>query len=268
MAKIFKRFESIKAFEAYVSSGTVQPYFEGHMASHSGSLSFCGTKDYEDANNRLLYGDNELMKKILEKGVYETAAKLQNYANRRIYSAAVVGCAPHVPNYISGSPNGMIRTHVVRQPSPVVTFGYNTAVSRCVSKEDIIRATAEMVSAIMILEAKGIRVNFYAVDYDYKGDTTVSYAIKIKTAGEYMDLLKMVYPMAHPSMNRRHKFRFTEVTPGVPKSFVHGYGYPGTNENMMKKHFAQHGLKLDRCFCFDTVEGKTAEQIAEMVCKP
>lgn len=268
MAKIFKRFESIKAYEAYVSSGKSQPYFKGREDSFSGTLSFCGTKDYEDANNRLLYGDHELMKKILEKGVYETAARLKNYANRRTYSAAVVGCAPHVPNYISGNPNGMIRTHVVRQPSPVVTFAYNTGVYGGVNKEDIICATAEMVSAIMILEAKGIRVNFYTVNYDYNGETTVSYAIKIKTAGEYMDLLKMVYPMAHPSMNRRHKFRFTEVTPGIPKSFVHGYGFPGTNENTMKKHFAQHGLKLDRCFCFDTIEGKTAEQIAEMVCKP
>lgn len=263
---IFRKFESIKSFTDYLDNGTTQPAFKRHESSKNGTSSFTGTVSYADANNRLLYGDRELMEKIYASGVYETEAKINKYTNKRQLTAAYVGFAPHVPNYVSGVPNNMIRQIATRVKQPILTIGYNTAVMGRVNADDIIKACAEMVSAIIILEAKGYRVNFYTLDHDTTDDGTVSYAIRIKTSSQKMDVLKMAYPMAHPSMNRRHKFRFTEVTEGVPESFVWGYGCPTYNEDKMKKHFAANGMVFDTIFSYDSLEGKTASDIIEYIC--
>lgn len=265
---VFRRFESIKAFAEYCNKGTVQKPFVDHQSSQSSDdFSFYGTKNYSVADMKLLFGDHELLRKIEQSGVYETEAKVHKYMNRRQFVAAHVGFMPHVSNYVAGAPNAMINMRNVRVPQPVITIGYNTAVSGGISADEIITATCQMVSAIIILEAKGYRVNFYAVDHDRTIDGNVGYAVKVKTSGQHLDLLKMAYPMAHPSMNRRHKFRFEEVTPKVPSSFVYGYGCPVSYESEMKNFFSRNGMKFDKILCFDMISGLNAEQIIDLICK-
>lgn len=264
--KIYKRYDSIKAFVDYLQAGITQPFFQNCEESFAGSEKFCKTKDFKDANDRLLYGDKTMAKVIKRRAGDVINLDVRKYQNRRTYSPAVVGAVPHVPNYIAGCPCSMIRQSIKRVKSPVVTIGYNTAVSGYYSAVDIFDATVAMVAAFRICEAKGIRVGFHVCDYDTSDKDVVSYTIKIKAPGEPLDLLKMAYPMAHPSMNRRHKFRFQEVTPGVPKGFTWSYGRPETDEKKMLKHFSEHGINFDRVFCYESIKGKTPEQIAEMIC--
>ena len=50
--------------------------------------------------------------------------------------------------------------------------------------------------------------------------------VRIKSANERLNINKLSFPLVHPSMLRRLFFRFVEVHPGVPRSFVRGYGMP------------------------------------------
>ena len=50
--------------------------------------------------------------------------------------------------------------------------------------------------------------------------------MRIKSANERLNINKLSFPLVHPSMLRRLFFRFVEVHPGVPRSFIRGYGTP------------------------------------------
>ena len=268
MAKVslYRYFDDIKAYESYLESHEVQKAFTAHQSSKTGTKRFTGTSSYADANCRLLYGDKQLAKQIvmLGRGVFDKIRA--KYTIRRTYQSHICGQIANVPNYISGNPNTMIQVRQIHQRQPVLTIGYNTAVRGYVSRESVVRATINLLAAIVMFESKGIRVSFYTLNHDETGDGENSYAIKIKSAGQPLDLLKMAYPMAHPSMNRRHKFRYTEVTEGVPASFAWGYGAPVDDEQRMKKHFKKHGLNFDACLSFDSIRDKTPEQIAAHIC--
>ena len=269
-----RTFNTITEMERHLSAGVTQTEVGFRADSEDKSPSykrFSGTESYEQANNLLLYGDRNLARRITEAGTYTTEAKIQKYMAKRTYTASVVGAVPHVANYVAGCPNTMIRIQQTRQPQKVVTIGYCMTVSAFVDIEDMIRVAAEMVSAIMILEAKGIRVNYYTLNYNYanegRAQHIISNAIKIKSAGQKLDLLKMAYPMASPSMFRRHIFKFFETEPGIPKAFTGGYGTVCRDTATIKKHMADvHKIKFDSVFAFDDIEGKNAEQIVDMVC--
>ena len=173
----------------------------------------------------MLYGDKKLRKKIEDAGVYTTRLKVQKTVARRSIYTSVVGCAPHVPNYVAGVPVAMINEKKVKVKQKIVTVFYNMAVSGGTSARDIIEACAQLISACMIIEASGVRVNIYAGSVSEDEGQRVGFAIKIKDSGQPFDTLKMCYPLAHPSMNRRHKFRFLEVTKGVKRGWSDGYGF-------------------------------------------
>lgn len=264
--KVFKKYESVKAFEADLASTKARFSYVGSHDTTSYDFRFTGTHDYDEANKKLLFGDNNLAKKIGDAGLYETKCKIQKYATKRSFVASVVGVAPHVPNFIAGVPNSMIRPINTHVKTPVVTIGYNMSVSGGVDKGDIISNASQLLSAIIILEAKGVRVNLYALNHSKTDEDEALFAIKIKSSGQPLDLLKIAYPIAHPSMNRRHKFCWLEHF--GPLSFDGGgYGWAVTDEKKSKADFAAHGLRFDNIFSYKLLRGKTAEQIVAEICK-
>ena len=265
--KIFKKFDSIKNFNDYLNKGTVQENFKDAQFSQNEETydDWYRTRNYDAATNLMLYGDRELQKKIERAGVSDVRTNIQkNMVRKQMYSS-VVGAAPNVPAYISGAPNSMIAIRQTKVRQRVVNVAYNCAVYGGTSAEDIVSSCAKLISALMLIEAKGVRVNMYAVDFDTAPNEYVSFAIKIKSAGQHFDTLKMAYPMCHPSMNRRHKFRFTEITEGVSRRFVGGYGHPEDDTEKTLKHFAEHGLKLDACFCNSTLTNRSVEEIIKKI---
>ena len=262
--KFFKRYESVKEFESALSSTKKQAGFASE-SSHCCDFGFNGTHNYKEANDKLLYGDKELAKQINDAGLYTTKCNIQKYTERRAFAAAVVGAVPHVPNFIAGVPNTMIRQIKTHVKTPVVTIGYNMSVGGATSKMTIIRNASELLSAVLILESKGIRVNLYALSHSETQKDEALLAIKIKSSGQPLDLLKVAYPIAHPSMNRRHKFCWLEHF--GPLSFGGGYGWCIDDEKKSKGAFAEHGLRFDSIFTCGSLDGMTAEEIVEQISK-
>lgn len=266
MCKIYKRFENVKTFAEYLENGTTQPNFKNYEFSKTKDIDFTSTKDFDEAHGLMLYGDKELQKKIEKAGVSDIRTNIRKFvAKRQVYSS-VVGAMPNVPAYLAGAPNSMINVRKQKQKQTVVNVGYNSAVFGGVGAKDIVLGGAKLVAALMILEAKGIKANVFCLDLDIVGKNFVSYSIKIKSSGQKFDTLRMAYFLAHPSMNRRHKFRFTEVTEGVSKGFVCGYGYPETNDKKIVEHFAKNcKLKLDAAFNYKSLSCMTTEQIINRI---
>ena len=262
---LYRRFDSLTAFQSYLDSNKVTDTFAGHVYSAAKDYDFTRTDSYEQAVSLMLYGDKQLAKMLDDAGLSAARTKIYRERDRRKLVSTVVGAVPNVPAYISGSPNSMIvyRQHKVKQH--VVNVAYNCAVSGGTSSRTIIESAVRLLTALMKIEAAGTQVNLYAVNMDSTRDGVNSFSIRIKTAGQKFDLLKMCYPIAHPSMNRRHKFRYTEVTEGVPESFRFGYGCPETDDAKIKKHFDSHGLKLDRAFNCQSLQSMSVERIIEAI---
>ena len=256
----------MKTFAEYLENGTTQPFFKYYECSKTDDSRFTGTNSFDEAHALMLYGDKKLQKKIEKAGVSDVRTNIRKYvAKRQVYSS-VVGAMPNVPAYLAGAPNSMINVRKQKQKQTVVNVGYNSAVFGGVRADDIVSGGAKLVAALMILEAKGIKANVYCLDLDTEGSQYVSYSIKIKSSGQKFDTLRMAYFLAHPSMNRRHKFRFQEITEGVSKDFTRGYGCPETNDKKIVEHFRNNcKLNLDAAFNYDSLSYMTTEQIIDRI---
>lgn len=260
--EIFKRYESLKAFNDYLNNGTQQPAFRDD--SHTGSESFTGTASYEEAEGRMMQGDSDLQKKIEEAGVYMTRLKVQKQVQRRQTYSSVAGALPNVPAYISGAPNSMIAQRLIKTKKKVLNIGYSMNANGGVEKERIINTSANIISALLCIEASGVRVNLHSLFCAKSGKNLIGLSLKIKDASRKIDTLRMAYPLAHSSFLRRQCFRWEEVTENVPKEFSAGYGSPLESKEIAE-FFSRNGMKFDKVLSFTDVEHLSVEDIIKMM---
>lgn len=251
METLFKRFDNIKQFEVYLKNGKTQPAFLGILSSQKISAKKsrdAKTRDFEAADRLLMYGDKKIASEIDESGVARVRAQIARDMPRRVIFSSVVGFAPNVPAYLTGAPNSMINQKTTIQKQKVLNIAYSCAVSYKVEGSDILNACSRLLSAILKVEASGTRVNLYLCSVSDSDMTRPSqragFSIKIKSSGEKLDVLKVAYPMVHPSMNRRHKFRFLEVTEGIDPEFAESYGYACDTKGI-KEILKQNGVACD-----------------------
>lgn len=262
MKTTFKKFEGLWAFEKYLNENDVQPnykesYNQASQRKEEGFRNWYGTHSWTEAQTLFAHGDSATAKEITS-GVLDT---LKN--NKRTVAkieTAVVGCAPHVPNFIAGRPNAMIRLINVPKKASVVTIIYNMSVNAGVSPENIKQAAVKTLSAIKMLEDSGTRVNLYICDISERNNEQIGWTLKIKTASQHLDILKTAYPLCHPSMLRRHSFRFTEVTPQNFGICEYGRAVYDTTD-ICKKCGIRDAVSLTLA----TVGRKDAKELAEYI---
>ena len=260
--EIFKRYESLKSFNDYLNNGTQQPAFNDD--SHTGSERFTGTSSYNEAEQKMMQGDSDLQEKIEEAGVAQTRIKIQKQVQRRQTYSSVVGAMPNVPAYISGAPNSMIAQRLVKTKKKVLNIGYSMTAHGGVDKNDIINASAKIVSAILNIEATGVRINLFTLFCAKKNNNTIGLSLKIKDASRKIDTLRMSYPLAHSSFLRRQCFRWEEVTENVPDCYADGYGrVPESDEQA--EFFKRNGMRFDNVLTFDNIRCMSVDDIIKTI---
>jgi hypothetical protein len=260
--EIFKRYETLKAFNDYLNAGTTQPAFSNR--SYTSGEQFSGTESYEEAEQKMMRGDSELQKKIEAAGVSQTRIKIQKQVQRRQTYSSVVGAMPNVPAYISGAPNSMVAQRLVKTKKKILNIGYSMAAHYEVDKGDIIKASAKIVSAVLSIEATGVRVNLYSLFCAKSGKNIIGLSLKIKDASRKIDTLRMSYPLAHSSFLRRQCLRWEEVTEDVPECYADGYGYvPESKEQ--SEFFKRNGMKFDKVMTFNDVQYMSTDDIIKMM---
>lgn len=239
MINIFKDTINVSYYETIdeLTNHLEQSQSLRYNSAEEGDYDFTGTKSLKQAIDLCKYGDENLRKYIYEQNLkfdnIDTCDKV-----RRSTVNDVVGFMPNVPNYIMGVPTNMIRDNRTMIKSKIVNVFINITAPWYVDKNDIKRAAAKYVCAINKLEEEGYRCNVYtgaaAERHSYKNLLIV----KIKSDKEPMNLAKMAFPLCHPSMLRRLKFKWMEI---IPLDFGTGYGTPMTNDkdinNLLKLIF-------------------------------
>lgn len=263
MKNLSKKFESLAAFSAWLENSAQAGQFKNDISpsSDSGSKDFTETENYQTANDLMRHGWKEGAERVKAVMIKRTGAMAER---PRLYNS-VVGFVPNVPNYVMGHPLNMINRKSVKVPARVLDLVYFPNASGNVESSDIEETAAKVFNIITGLEKSGVRVNLFVafISRGTNDKQQINLAVKIKSANQPFNLLKMVYPCVHPSFLRRHCFRLVERI-GVTSGFS-GYGHPIYDKSELNTAFAALGLSAAKILTFADCKDKTEKEIAEMI---
>lgn len=262
--KFFNVFESPKALSEFIKktpqTATGKKY--GNVQTES-RKDFHGTESWKEAEELLVSGDFENMKKINTAAVNNDITG-GGYERKNTYKQSPVGFLPVVPKVLAGCPDNMLSMRKQMTASTkILNICYNSSVAFFVKTDEIVETAAKVASVIRGLEESGYRVNLYVAGFGRNNNQTIGVAVKVKNAGEYLDILRLAYPVVHPSFFRRHILAYMERCKGyrMPKN----YGYvleTSSCQFAVKAMFSgKDMLYLD----FETCKGKTNKEIADLL---
>ena len=219
----YREFDSIHEFVEYIEGTPLNDVFKWQslQSVSTSDYSWYTTHSYEEAKGKLHYGDKKLAEKLTG------TLKVEKHAQNMIVQKPrydVAGYQASVPRYLQGIPTSMINKKSVTQKQKVVTITKNIGYTAMFSGQNIINEAIKAVQLINTIEAHGIRCNLYVASIAESGSKAVGFRVKIKSAGERLNISKLAFPLANPSMLRRFSFRYREVAPETPQSFAHSYG--------------------------------------------
>ncbi len=243
-----ERFENITQMLTALKHRPANEVFKGHsLSSETGSEDFTRTKSYDEALSLIENGWEEPLNKI-KKGV-ENGFKSNGTLNKSRPQTGIVGYAPCVPNAILGLPNSMIMTEKTPSKVKAVTILFMMSVNCSVDEEDIMKSGIVVLNIINDLELAGYRVK---LDVEFfgasEGNDICSARVTVKDWRQPLDLKKLAFPIAHPSMFRRLGFRWLETYPQLKnRGYYSGYGSSSfrTNYQNTLKIYNESGM-LDK----------------------
>lgn len=221
MKTITKIFNSFSELESFISSSPRVKGNEERKASENNSdtyFKFSDTMDYSQAAEFLRSGYNYGCESLQK----EMSGLARNYKNVVTVKNDVLGVVPNIGAYMTGHPKNMINIKTEKRAvkTKVINMVINTIVSYSYTKDDIVRLGAATLLQIIRLERNGYKVNLYVANkIEYKSNQLVCFT-KVKNSSEQLNLLKVAYPIVHPSFIRRHMFAVYERTIKIDK----GYG--------------------------------------------
>lgn len=265
-----KKFNSITEFANWQQGAPIMDSYKCDQSSQkTDDPSWIGTQTWDEAQALMLYGDPKLAKKIAD-GVVVAKKRIFATRPRARMVQAVGGFMPNISAYLSGAKKDMwrIKKQPVRQR--VITIVYNSSIHCGTTTADAIETSVSLLKAVMIIESTGVRVNLYNSHFTSvavnptRRDLIVGELIKIKDSGQYLDTTKMAYPMIHPSMHRRQHFRTIEALDGDGKLRC-GYGFPVRDGKVVRDVATDLNMRGSYCVAYYDIEGKTPEQIVDII---
>lgn len=267
---IRENFKSIHQMLDIIEHRPNNSVMKNEDSSKSGSKNFTGTRSYDEAKMLFQNGYTDILDKV-KLGV-NSNLKVSKTINRRKVETGVVGYAPHIPNAIMGLPNSMILTHSQPQKVKATSIVYCICENCGTEAKEFIKSGICVLSAINSLELRGIRVNldvafFNAESYGDDNQRTLA-TVKVKDYREHMDLQKLCFPVAHPSMFRRFGFKWIETVPELTDDYYSfGYGHSVNDkanvmDGILKDNEVYIDLSTTRSIDYDV--NKLVEHIQNM----
>ena len=214
-----RQFNSITELVEF-NHGKVKDCFKERFKSSCGTYDFTKTKSYEEAEELLLHGWEEMAKRLNTKLQRMNVSKQTK--QKTVYDVCGYQCS--VPRYLQGIPTNMINKQTIKQKQKVLNIYKSISYSCNVSTETIINESVKVLHCVNELEKQGYRINLFvifAVQSKYRNNIIL---VKIKDASQKMNVKQIAFPLVHPSMLRRMIFRVIEIADEYDDRFVYGYG--------------------------------------------
>lgn len=252
---IIGKFEDITTLHEYLSAAVSNKHFEGNESSLSGGYDFCGSNDMPQAHNWLVNGYNDIavpMQQAIRAA--EAEGETGAHTTRRRHVSSVAGNRVNVAKFLAGNPVCMTRTIRAKVPAPVVTIVYNSGAISSYTADEIFNAALKVLLAAIKIEKQGVRVNLYAATISKSRKQYGGIILRVKSADQPLNVLKTAYPLCHPSMLRRHKFRYIETHPDTERHWREGYGR-SVDFGELTDALRLEGMKYDAALTFYDVHG-------------
>lgn len=211
--QVYKYFDTLKEMRTFIDETPVmlENVVKKYRHSEEGSKRFTGTENMNEANGMLTAGYPEGIKELRT-----IKAKPSRNGQMEIFRS-FQGFTPSVGDVVAGNPLNMLNArHSVKASCKVVDVVLGAAFSCDWSTDDIMKEAKKAMQAVMTAENNGYRVNLYiCFSSAYLGakrdkNNTCDILVKIKGSNQKLDLLRVSYPVIHPSFLRRHVFAVME----------------------------------------------------------
>jgi hypothetical protein len=191
--------------------------------------SFTGTATYAEAGSLAINGVPDIESKM-QAMVQDFTEAVGSTVQAFEYRYDVVGDDVDVSRYLSGEPECMFTTELTqREGTRILSIVLNGSAHSGISTEDIMRRGAATLVLIDLLERSGYRVEVTYVMAmravkPWNSPDRMLLSVVLKRAQDGLDLTRIAYALAHPSMLRRHMFRWSE---SLPLKLVRAFGCGG-----------------------------------------
>jgi hypothetical protein len=192
------------------------------------------TRNYAHAKKLIVEGYTEILKS-LTSFIYKNTKFFKQASNKSSIMEDVLGSAPIIPNYLKGLPNNMFYRKPNSRKIKTLEIIYNMGANCGHDGIEWVKAGAALLSVIKFLERKGITVKLECIFMSAnRYDEYIIGSVPLKDYKDRLDLQKLCFPLANPSMFRRFGFKFLETCPEMTKNFSFGYGGPTDTEELIK----------------------------------
>jgi hypothetical protein len=235
-----EQFNNIRDFVETIDTRPLTPNMHGQNSSEGSGWSdpkWYGTENFAEARHLLTYGWDKPAEQI--KAAMATIDKLDTTQamNKTQVRYNVVGSSPCVPRAILGIPESMYEMYRNPQKHRTVALLFGISASASESAETLIKNGVALLQIVYRLEKLGFKVRLDVFESAYSGSNCWGWRLPIKDYKQPLDLLKVCFPIAHPSMLRRFSFKWLETAPNLPEGFSSGYGTPIHHSSSAKKEF-------------------------------
>ena len=260
---IICKFDNIFSFVDYCDKAPENNVFKNETSSSQRKGgSWAGAESWEQAHDFLKNGDAKSMSKVND--YYVTFTK-QATATAPRFRAAVAGAMPIVPAFLAGSPKSMLARQQAKTRAKVLTVVYNVCADAGQDAETLARTGAKFLAAVNAIEKSGCRLNIYMAVCAEESKENVTFAVRVKTDGQRLNLMQIAYPLVNPSFLRRHFFKVIETNDKITSEYwPSSYGHPvhGTNgENAIKNA----GMKFDAYLDYYEAKNMDTAQIIKKI---
>lgn len=189
---------------------------------------FYGTTDYQQATHMLTHGWDAAAKKMAEKVKTTRTVSLMSRSSKPAYG--VVGSQASIPRYLQGIPTNMASRQTIYTKQKLVTITKGISYSAYWTTSQILEECIKALQIIQSLENGGhrVRLNVMLASTCDDGKYTHVCKVCIKQPDERLNISKMSFALAHPSMLRRFFFKWIETDPFAEHPLGDAYGTPAS----------------------------------------
>ena len=252
---IIENFSSINEMLSILNTRENNSIMKYEDSSKTNGYDFTKTKSYEEAEKLITIGYTDILDEIKMK------LKIQASSNdsKPIQRNEKFGYIPNIPNSIMNLPNSMINTKRIPRKINTINLTYAPVSNFGTDKETFVENGIKILNIINNLEKNNIRVKLsIALKCSECGNEITLATVNVKNYQENLNLQKLCFPIAHPSMLRRFGFKWLETTPEITEyGWNRGYG-----RSLYNKEKIKHLLKNNEIFLtLDEIKEKTEEEI-------
>ena len=237
--------------------------------SAENDFDFTGTYSYEEAKKLYREGYTEILEEVKNK-VKKIVVKytLDNSSKSNVVNEEV-GFIPNVPNALMNLPASMIHRKPCQRKIRTIKIMYFPIGCCCVNKNTFKKAGITLLAAIQIIELNKIGIKLEIGCKASSGSNEViACVVNVKNFHERLNIQKLCFPLAHPSMFRRFGFKFNETFPALTDiDFSDGYGR-SLSINQLRKYFKfdKNTIILTALFIEDNL-GNNVNKLIEYINK-